>query len=82
MGAKRWIQEIGIKKGALHRQLGIPEDKKIPVSLLDKILLARPGEVIRFKLSWMKKAKEVKVTPLLIRRARLAKTLKELRDGK
>ncbi|HHI04323.1 MAG TPA: hypothetical protein ENL45_02140 [Candidatus Woesearchaeota archaeon] len=31
---KKWIQSAIGKKGALHRQLGIPEDKKIPVSKL------------------------------------------------
>jgi hypothetical protein len=31
---KRWIQRIHLKKGALHRQLGIPVGEKIPLSLL------------------------------------------------
>lgn len=31
---KRWIQGAHIKKGALHRQLGIPKGKKIPISVL------------------------------------------------
>ena len=35
-GGKRWIQHAlrKHKKGALHRQLGIPAGKKIPVALL------------------------------------------------
>ena len=80
--AEKWIQEIDIKKGALHKQLGIPEDQKITMSLLDKILLSRPGDTISFKLPGMKKTKKIKVTPLLLKRARLAKTLKQLRKGK
>jgi len=31
---KKWIQEIGMKKGALHKKLGVPEGEKIPVSKL------------------------------------------------
>jgi hypothetical protein len=34
---KRWIQTIHIRKGALHRQLGIPVGEKIPVSLLHEV---------------------------------------------
>ena len=34
---KRWIQTIHIRKGALHRQLGIPIGEKIPVSLLHEV---------------------------------------------
>ena len=75
--AEKWIQEIDIKKGALHRQLGIPEDQPIPMSLLDKILLARPGDKISYTVNGQKKS--IKVTPKLIRRARLAKTFKEMR---
>lgn len=30
MGAKKWIQKAGIKSGALHETLGIPQDEKIP----------------------------------------------------
>jgi len=28
--AKQWIQKANLKKGALHKALGIPEGKKIP----------------------------------------------------
>lgn len=31
----KWIQSAHIKKGALHEQLGIPEDEKIPESMLE-----------------------------------------------
>ena len=35
-----------IKKGALHKQLKIPEDKKIPRPLLNKIKKAKVGEMV------------------------------------
>jgi len=28
--AEKWIQKAKIKKGALHKELGVPEGKKIP----------------------------------------------------
>lgn len=34
MGEEKWIQKAHIKKGALHKQLGVPEGKKIPESKL------------------------------------------------
>lgn len=33
---KKWIQGAHIKKGALHKQLGIPQGQKIPASKLAK----------------------------------------------
>lgn len=33
---RKWIQKIGLKKGALHRQLGIGADKKIPLGILQR----------------------------------------------
>jgi hypothetical protein len=35
MGNK-WIQEMHMKKGALHKSLGVPEGKKIPEKKLEK----------------------------------------------
>ena len=32
----KWIQKAKIKKGALHKELGIAQDKKIPKSTLAK----------------------------------------------
>jgi hypothetical protein len=43
---KRWIQKIPIKKGALHRQLGIPIDKIIPLAVLKKAS-KEPGKLGR-----------------------------------
>lgn len=34
--AEKWIQKIGMKKGALHKELGVPEGKKIPAKKLAK----------------------------------------------
>ena len=35
--AKKWIQEaVGKHPGKLHRELGVPEGKKIPASKMDK----------------------------------------------
>lgn len=32
--AEKWIQGMHMKKGALHRELGVPEGKKIPAKKL------------------------------------------------
>jgi len=32
--AEKWIQKANIKKGALHRQLGVPQGEKIPAKKL------------------------------------------------
>jgi hypothetical protein len=34
--AKKWIQSMHMKKGALHESLGVPKGKKIPASKLKK----------------------------------------------
>lgn len=34
--AEKWIQKMHMKKGALHKELGVPEGKKIPASKLKK----------------------------------------------
>lgn len=34
--AKKWIQAMHMKKGALHKDLGVPAGKKIPASKLKK----------------------------------------------
>ncbi len=34
--AKKWIQDMHMKKGALHKELGVPEGKKIPASKIKK----------------------------------------------
>lgn len=36
-GDKKWIQKTGMEKGSLHKELGIPEDEKIPQSKLKEL---------------------------------------------
>jgi hypothetical protein len=36
MAEKRWIQKAIKNPGALHEELGVPEDKKIPKSKIKK----------------------------------------------
>ncbi|MCD6148585.1 hypothetical protein J7J18_04390 [bacterium] len=74
---KMWIQEAVKKKGALSRQLGIPEDDTIPVTLLRKIAKTPIGRTITNPTS--KGKKRIKVTRLLKKRAVLALTLKKLK---
>ena len=74
--ADKWIQKINLKKGTLHRQLGIPLDKKIPISLLNKIVSAKSGDMITNPTSLGKK--KIKVTRVLERRAILARNLKNI----
>jgi len=70
--AKKWIQKAIKKPGSLSKMLGVPEEKKIPVSVLNKIRSAETGDTITFR------GKKIKVTTLLKRRAALAKTLKKM----
>lgn len=34
--AEKWIQKANIKKGALRKELNVPEGKKIPAKKLEK----------------------------------------------
>jgi len=73
---KKWIQKTKIKKGALHKQLRVPEERKIPITLLNKIISAEVGDVIK---NYSKSTKKmIKVTSLLKKRANLAKNLKKI----
>jgi len=76
---KLWIQEAIHKgrKGALSRQLDIPEKDNIPVALLRVIKYADIGEMVHNPTS--KGKKWIKVTRLLKRRAVMAMTLKGLK---
>lgn len=42
--AEKWIQKAISKPGALHKQLGVPEGKKIPSKTLTKAAKA-PGKL-------------------------------------
>jgi len=75
----KWIQKALKKhrKGSLHRQLKVPQDKKIPKALLTKIKNAEIGDTVRNPSSTGKR--KVKVTGLLKKRAVVAHTLRGLR---
>jgi len=44
--AKKWIQASGMKKGALHAELGIPQGQKIPMGTL-KAAAAKGGKLAK-----------------------------------
>ena len=69
----RWIQKIILRPKILHEQLEISRDKKIPPTLLDKIVSAEIGKTIINPTKTGKK--KIKVTHLLKRRAVLARNL-------
>lgn len=73
---QKFIQKAGIRKGALSRQLEIPEKENIPMMLLDKIIAAKPGQTIRNPTT--KGKRMIKITRLLERRAILARNLKKI----
>ncbi|MCX5781790.1 MAG: hypothetical protein NT145_03665 [Elusimicrobia bacterium] len=66
--AKKWIQGAIGKKGALHRSLGISQNKKIPADRLTQTVNALQKKEQKGKLT--------KSELTLLRRANLAKTLK------
>lgn len=79
MMKKLWIRKVvqPMNKGKLSRQLGIPIEKNIPMTLLNKIIKAKAGQTIINPTKMGKK--RIKVTRLLERRSILARTLKKLR---
>lgn len=72
----KWVQKLGMKKGGLSGQLGIPVKKNIPVELLNKVIRARAGQTITNPTSTGHQ--KIKVTRLLEQRAILARTLKKM----
>lgn len=72
---QKWIGKL--KKGALSRQLGIPEKKNIPINLLKKIKSAKVGEKIKNPSKTGKSS--YNVTALMKKRASTAITLKSLK---
>jgi len=69
-------KKIDIKKGALSKQLGIPEEKDIPKGLLTRLNAMKVGETTEYK------GKTLKITRLLKQRVSLAMTLKGMRGEK
>ena len=77
--SKYWIQRVinRRKKGALSRQLGIPEKDNIPKTLLEKIAKTPVGK--RIKNPTKSGKRYLTVTRKLKKRAVLALTLKKLK---
>ena len=63
-------KKIEMDKGKLSRELGIPEEKNIPMTLLRKLAKVPNGEMFEHK------GKSMKMTPGLKKRVTLAITLK------
>ena len=62
--------KITMEKGRLSRDLGIPEEKNIPMSLINRLIKVENGEMFAYK------GKQKKMTPALKKRLVLARTLK------
>ena len=75
--AKKWMRKVAIKKGSLSRQLDIPIEDNIPITLLKAIRDAKIGSTIKNPTKSGKP--RIKVTRLLKKRAVLAITLKNTR---
>ena len=76
---KKWIPR-NLKRGALSRQLGIPEKENIPFTLLEKSRRTKIGKRIRNPTKTGKRL--IRVTRLLKKRAVLALTLKRITKKK
>ena len=71
---RKWIRKAIKRPGALSKQLDIPEEKNIPVTLLKKIKAAKVGDTVKNPTKTGRR--RVKVTRKLKKRATLAFTLK------
>ncbi len=77
----RRLMRLSIKHPEeFRRQLGIVKRKNIPITLLNKIIAAEPGDTIKNPTKTGKKS--IKVTRLLERRSVSARNLKMKRRGK
>lgn len=74
--AKKFIKKAKLKKGALSRQLGIPEKDNIPFTLLEKIKKTEIGKIVENPTKTGKPS--MRVTKKLKKRAVLALTLKRM----
>jgi len=75
--AQYWVTQVHVKHGALHKQLKIPEGKKIPMTLLKKIKNTELGDTIKNPTKTGKQ--KFRVTPLLKKRAVLAYNFKRMK---
>jgi hypothetical protein len=76
MSTSRWIQDAKIKKGALSHDLGIPEERRVPITLLRAIQRANVETTIHNPTTIGDAT--IFVTGTLKRRAALALTLKRM----
>ena len=72
--SSKWIQKAIKHKGALHRELGIKQDKNIPVSKINEKLSQLRAKSQKGKLTTSERK--------LLKRLVLAKTLRGLRHAK
>jgi hypothetical protein len=72
---KRWIQRAIHRPGKLHADLGVPKGANILMSLLNKIISAKAGQIITNPSKVGKK--KIKVTRKIEQRAILARNLKK-----
>ena len=76
-----WMQRAFRRKpGALHRQLGIPRDTKIPVTLMHTILAADTGDIVRNPTKVGRR--RYRVTSLMKQRVNPVLTARGFRKGK
>ncbi|MBU0847617.1 hypothetical protein KKH23_10565 [Patescibacteria group bacterium] len=76
MRKQRWIGRAIKRPGALSQQLGIPEERNIPTTLLRAIRRAPLGSTLQNPTRVGKR--EIPVTRLLKQRAGLALTLRSV----
>ncbi len=74
---KKWIAKALSRPGSLHSALNIPKKEKIPISLLNAIINAKAGQIIKNPTSKGKKI--IKVTRKLEQRAILVRNLKNMK---
>jgi len=67
---EKWIQDVDVKPGALHEQLGVPKDQEIPKTLEEKIVDAPLGSTVKNPTEVGKQ--KIKVTRKLKSRANFA----------
>lgn len=70
--AEKWIQKAIKKPGALKKQLGVPEDEKIPAAKLNAVIKDLSKKADQGELS--------KTELKTLQRANLAKTLKSFKE--
>jgi hypothetical protein len=73
-GKEKWIQKTGMKKGVLHKKLGVPEDETIPVSKLKSLKKELQGK--------SKGDKKLSASDLkLLKQVNMALNLKSLKES-